>query len=1145
MGGGVTVGQAAGAVVGGVVGFFAGGPAGALYGASLGYGIGGMIDPPKTPGQDIDTQDLSFNTFQRNLPVPIVYGRNKVPGNIIWIGNTRSKTHKESGGGKGGGGGGASKWVEYFADFAVGIAEGEIVDIVNVYVDDADVTANEGDSWVGYVGSTTQVVNSNVQSAIPTNPPLWRNTAYLLFTGSLGQMNRLPTLSAIIHGIDSEIVGDVSIGGSWEDYLATPYTGTESHFYPNPNADGTELLAVWFNRTSQWTKYYKWTKASQQWTYLGQRNGFSVLNEMDGRNLCRAIYWKGQWWHGSFRDSPFYCFLTYTSDFITFNDYSTPSLQYTKIQFVAPSLNDSTLFFGGGNNSTAKWEIWETPFPVSPTLRYQTPSTYTMLGASVVKYDNNNSYRIVVFTKTGSSYYIAISNENDPTAFTYYDFTLYGSFTLGGGGWTIPVKYTEEDRFYFCALNSGDSDKTYLYACTFDGTITIHTKVTDTVISIYKTIGGMFSWNGYLWISSHEWDAALSQWSHICGYWASQTDEMVWLDTPVFTYRYSGLGSLTHDDEYLRLIQADFSGGGVNRDVRLSVGPLVINNSPPTSVWDFLTNTRYGMGIPEEKLDIDSFIAAHNYCIEEISAGDLRYTLDIVLGSSKSALDHLVMMLQSFGGFLVWSEGVIKLKVEKSESSTASLTEDTIIADSFQYTVPSLKDVPNRVNVDFRDREDDFRHRILTANDEYNQDDTSEIRSLDVQLHGVTRETQAARLAQFYLDSAISNQIILIFRVSIQNIAFEVGDVIDITHSLPGWTGKLFRIMEISEEENDEMLVTCREYNANIYHDEPAASQGNTDSYIPSSFAPPEHVVHLDAYEKPEAPEIRVTFSLPTNPGWWAAAQIYKSVGDNLNYEHVGDSLDISDAGLVESSITATASILYVKSIYGSFPASGTLIVDDEEMAYSTFTDDGDGTGYFSGLTRGQNNTSAAPHLVDVVITLKAGSFIYGFDTVNELYQRLYFKAVSVSPRGVAATPLAYAPETSVDVVGRYKRMPPVGSLQINGQGNYKVLPDSVDCVISWRGRNRYVGYGKMKYGAYEGGYGGGGNEDGFQYYRIDILSSGGSTLRIARTTDESWTYSSAMRTVDGTDTGADFTINARQKSSWALSEGVTLVVNS
>ena len=1132
MGGG-TIGQYVGAGVGLVVGFWMGGPAGAMYGAMLGYGIGGMIDAPQVPEQEIDTRDLQFNTFQRNLPVPIVYGRSRVYGNLMWIGNARSEVHKEGGtGGKGGApAGGGSKWVEYFADFAVALSEGPISSIIQVFLEDTDITEDEGTNWIGYTGTSDQSANYLVQNAISDNPPVWADTAYVIWSGSLGQMNRLPMVSAIIHAIAGGVPITWELGGTWEDYLAAPYnSSTAINSYPGVNVAGDEIV-ISYSFVDGEMHLFWWRESTGQWHDKGSPDYYNTyLDDNQSAWVSWADYW---WWPCTQSLTPWGNGLVRAdSDLDAFVFLETPSSK--KVEWLV--VGDIDYLLGPPLESGANERLFVGT--LGGSIYYLQGTTYFLLatigsdhyGGNIIHF-SDISWRIVVLNRSGATYNIYISDSKDPTNFTAHAFPQ-GNFSICAFQPAGPFL----GEFWFIAGKTADSGKYWLYSCDVDGNITEHVRVLDTVDS-NRRVTGIFVRGGKLWLSVN----FPTQGGYLAGWYNAVTNTITWLNTPSYEWTH-GKGSLVYDTNYLRAIQADVSS--TNRDVRLSFTQVGFENSPAAAIWDFLTNTRYGMGIPTDKLDQTSFEEVHTYCTEILADGSERYNLDIVLGSHKSALDHLVMMLQSFGGFLVWSEGVIKLRVDKAESSIAAITEDEIITDTFQYTVPSLNDIPNRIKVDIRDRDDEFRHNILFANDEYDQEATDEIREILVQLHGVSRKGQASRLAQYYLDNAITNKIIVTFRVSIKNIAFEVGDVIDVTHSLPGWTQKLFRILEISEQEDEELALVCREYNTDIYHDEGVATQANTDSYIPSLFDPPEHVVHLDAYEKPDVPEIKISFGLPDDPRWWAGAQIFKSVGSNLDYEFVGDAFVISEVGLLENVIDENSTTIYIKRIYGAFPDNGTLIIEDEELNYTSFVDDDDDTGYFTRCTRGQNNSLATTHAQDVVITLREDTFVYGYDTMNELFQTIYFKALSVSPKGVAATPVDAAPEVTIVPIGKYRKLNPVDGLEINNQGAATTLLDNVDCKIDWKGTNRYIGYGKMPYGQHALGYGGGGVETDFVNYQLEI-SVAGETLRRINTTSETWTYTADMRAEDGTDVSANFTINVRQKSPWNLSDDKLLIVNS
>ena len=89
-------------------------------------------------GQKPDYTALEIQTSASTMPISIVYGRNKVAGNILWDANFQAVA---GGGGKGsgkgsltGGGGGAQSYT-YKADLIIGVCEGPISGFGIVYKD--------------------------------------------------------------------------------------------------------------------------------------------------------------------------------------------------------------------------------------------------------------------------------------------------------------------------------------------------------------------------------------------------------------------------------------------------------------------------------------------------------------------------------------------------------------------------------------------------------------------------------------------------------------------------------------------------------------------------------------------------------------------------------------------------------------------------------------------------------------------------------------------------------------------------------------------------------------------------------------------------------------------------------------------------
>lgn len=188
----------AGAVVGGVVGFFAGGPAGAYTGAQLGFALGSVVAavaiPPSGPSiEGPRLNDLSVQTSGYGVPIPVVVGRSKIAGNVIWkTGIREQRTTRRRG--KGGGGARTTEYT-YTCSFAVGLCEWLSptagASVLRIWLDSklvydatgaSDVASIAGLVWRFYPGSETQLPDPLIEATVGTNlAPAHRGLAYIVF----------------------------------------------------------------------------------------------------------------------------------------------------------------------------------------------------------------------------------------------------------------------------------------------------------------------------------------------------------------------------------------------------------------------------------------------------------------------------------------------------------------------------------------------------------------------------------------------------------------------------------------------------------------------------------------------------------------------------------------------------------------------------------------------------------------------------------------------------------------------------------------------------------------------------------------------------------------------------------------------------
>lgn len=265
--------------------------AGAAIGSQVGALAGAYVDQAlfASSGQSRTVhgprlQNLHGTASTEGTPIPRVYGRCRLGGQIIWatdIEEEATTSTQSAGRGKGGARSGrqAASTTQvtyaYFANFAIALAEGEIAGIGRVWADGQELDL-AGISYRLYTGSETQSADSLIV-AHEGNAPAYRGVAYIVFEhfalAAFG--NRIPQHSFEVHrAVDTlreQIRGVVVIPGSGEfAYAPLPVTrlgaggqrvyenihtrqgGTDWHVGLDqlqstlPNARSVSLVVSWF-----------------------------------------------------------------------------------------------------------------------------------------------------------------------------------------------------------------------------------------------------------------------------------------------------------------------------------------------------------------------------------------------------------------------------------------------------------------------------------------------------------------------------------------------------------------------------------------------------------------------------------------------------------------------------------------------------------------------------------------------------------------------------------------------------------------------------------------------------------------------------------------------------------------------------------
>lgn len=152
-------------------------------------------------------ENLKVQDSRYGAGIPVVYGRARVAGNVIWATNLAETRHEDRAGGGGKGGGSSSISTvryTYSVSCAVGVCQGSIATLHAVWADGKQIY--DGTNWKNglvasvsfYQGDTSQLPDPVMQAALGAgNVPAYRGLAYIVLENlQLADFgNRLPNLT--------------------------------------------------------------------------------------------------------------------------------------------------------------------------------------------------------------------------------------------------------------------------------------------------------------------------------------------------------------------------------------------------------------------------------------------------------------------------------------------------------------------------------------------------------------------------------------------------------------------------------------------------------------------------------------------------------------------------------------------------------------------------------------------------------------------------------------------------------------------------------------------------------------------------------------------------------------------------------------
>lgn len=231
---GVAGGALGGAWLGGGVSLLGATLTGAQIGGALGALAGAQIDAALSGGRSVTREgarltDLSVQASQEGVPIPRLFGRMRLAGQVIWASRFRETVSTTAQGGKGGAGPRVTETHHaYSISFAVGLCEGVCARIGRVWANGVLLDLSRY-SWRFHDGSETQACDP-AMAEIEGAAPAYRGLCHVVFEDMpLAEFgNRIPQLQFEVFrplltpdGLENRLTAVALIPGAGEFVYAT------------------------------------------------------------------------------------------------------------------------------------------------------------------------------------------------------------------------------------------------------------------------------------------------------------------------------------------------------------------------------------------------------------------------------------------------------------------------------------------------------------------------------------------------------------------------------------------------------------------------------------------------------------------------------------------------------------------------------------------------------------------------------------------------------------------------------------------------------------------------------------------------------------------------------------------------------------
>ena len=229
-----------------------------------------------------------------------------------------------------------------------------------------------------------------------------------------------------------------------------------------------------------------------------------------------------------------------------------------------------------------------------------------------------------------------------------------------------------------------------------------------------------------------------------------------------------------------------------------TLAAATFTNDPAWLLFDLLTNTRYGAGIPESSLDVFDFYSISQYCNTLVPDGkggqEPRFSCNMIINTRKEVYSVIQELTNLFRGISYYGAGTLVLNQDRPTDSSYQIGPSNVVNGEFLYSGTALKTRHTCATVAYQSYEDlgEVKYEYVEIADQVSK---YGVVNKDIRAIGCYSQGQAHRLGKWLLLTEANLTETVSFSISLDSgLILRPGTVIDLADPVKAGTRRSGRI---------------------------------------------------------------------------------------------------------------------------------------------------------------------------------------------------------------------------------------------------------------------------------------------------------------------------------------------------------------